>query len=424
MGQVWGEKRKRAAADKAVMSRSCPAWLKVEGKGAAAKYALVPARAEVVRRVFQLATDGSGVRAIVKALVADAVPPFGRKPWNVSYVKLMLKSRAAFGEFTPRSGCGSSQQRKPTGSPIENYYPAAVTPDQFFAAQAATAGRKGKAGRPGKELVNVFAGLLWDARSRGRLHLMQYSRDGVKAHHLAPYATQQGAKHVGFSLAVFEDALFSYLSGIDPRDILPAAEAGPNDTVALAARLGDVEQRLARIKAQLLVEDEVEALIDTVRKLEGERKAVGDQLAEARQRSAVPVADAWGEFKSIRAALAAAPDMDAARLKLRAALRRMVESVWCLFMPEAKGPRVAWVQVVFAGAEKFHHFAIVYRPRHGLPGGAEYPAAYAVRDLATVATAGDLRDAANARALETALASIDPAELNCARAAPQPAGHQ
>ncbi len=414
MGAVWGEKRKRAAEGKAVMSRSCPAWLKVEGKGTAAKYVLIPQRAEVVRRVFQMATDGSGVRAIVKALVADAVPPFGRKPWNPSYVKVMLKNRAAFGEFTPRTGRGSSQKRKPTGSPIEGYYPAAVTADQFFAAQVATAGRKGKAGRPGKEHVNVFAGLLWDARSRGRLHLLQYSRDGVKSRYLAPYATEAGAKHIGFPLAVFEDALFSYLDGIDTREIMPATEAGADETVTLAARRADVEQRLARTKARLRSEDEAETLLDYVRELEVELKAVGEKLNEAKQRTAAPVSEAWGEFQSIREALKSAPDPDAARLKLRAVLRRMLESVWCLFMPEGKGPRVAWVQVVFAGGAKFQNFAIVYRPRHGLTGGKEYPAAVRVLQLADIEARGafDVRNENDARDLEELLAKVEPAALD------------
>src|SRR4051794_38924036 len=119
------------------MSRSCPAWIKVEGKGDAAKYVLIPARAAVVKRIFRSATDGHGVRAILKQLVADKVPPFG-KAWNVSYLKLFLKSRQTFGEFTPRQRGkgGSSLQRKPAAAAIANYYPAVLTEDEFFAAQA------------------------------------------------------------------------------------------------------------------------------------------------------------------------------------------------------------------------------------------------------------------------------------------------
>ena len=147
-----------------------------------------------------------------------------------------------------------------------------------------------------------------------------------------------------------------------------------------------------------------------MREVEDELREVRTDQAALKQREAAPVADAWKEFTSVTEALAGASDPEAARMRLRALLRRMVKAIWCLFMP-GTGARVAWVQVVFAGekeSEKFHHFAIVYRPRHGLTGGQEYPAAFAVQDLATQMKAGDLRDAANGRALEEALAAVDP----------------
>ena len=157
MNAVWSEKRKKAAAGKVVFTRSCPAWIKVEGTGEAARYVLIPERATIVKRIFALATAGNGSRSIMKQLVTDKVKPFG-KDWNVSSLKLLLKSRQTFGEFTPRERGkgGSSLKRKPIGPSIAGYYPAAVTEDEFFAAQAATAARKGKAGRPSKEFVNVF----------------------------------------------------------------------------------------------------------------------------------------------------------------------------------------------------------------------------------------------------------------------------
>src|SRR5262249_10518730 len=155
---------------------ACPAWITVEGEGKAARYVLVPERADVVRRVFRMTAAGQGSRAVIKTLVAEKVPPFegqtltdeereahrrerakrevpvdaleekalwgkGRwysgpdldekrrkvrhwRPcaWNLSYLKVLLASRAAFGEFTPRTGRGSSAKRKPDGSPIADYY--------------------------------------------------------------------------------------------------------------------------------------------------------------------------------------------------------------------------------------------------------------------------------------------------------------
>ncbi len=207
---------------------------------------------------------------------------------------------------------------------------------------------------------------------------------------------------------MFEDAIFRYLAGIDPREVLPAGENAADDVLALSGRLADIEARVTNIKARLRTENEVDALIDTVRELEGERQRAADALAEARQRAASPVGEAWGEFRSIAEALAAAPDPDAARVKLRGVLRRMLAEVWCLFLP-GRGPRVAHVQVVFAGGEKFQHFVIVHRPQNVTKSREVYPAETVVRHLTTTATAGDIRLAENAEALETALTAV-PAE--------------
>src|SRR5262249_16829687 len=60
-GDAWAQKRKRAADPdpkrREVLSHSCPAWITVQGKGDAARYVLIPERAEVVRRIVRLAID-------------------------------------------------------------------------------------------------------------------------------------------------------------------------------------------------------------------------------------------------------------------------------------------------------------------------------------------------------------------------------
>src|SRR5262249_28026134 len=110
--------------------------------------------------------------------------------WNTSYVKAILKSRAAFGEFTPRCGRAPSSRREAAGPAIAHYCPPVITEDEFYAAQEAVTGRKVKgAGRPAKQLVNLFAGMLRDARTGGRLHLRQYAGSTPRhmVHYLAPY---------------------------------------------------------------------------------------------------------------------------------------------------------------------------------------------------------------------------------------------
>jgi DNA invertase Pin-like site-specific DNA recombinase len=170
VGSAWSRKREEAA--NRILTRKLPSW--VVYNETAGKLTLDPAKAGTVRRVFALAREGHGVGAIAKKLNADGVPVMGRKMfkgrtvvWNETVVWHVLKSRATFGEFQPCKGRGST--RKPAGPLIRNYFPPVITPDEYHAVQAtikarSTVGR----GRRGKH-INLFSGLMVDARDGSTL---------------------------------------------------------------------------------------------------------------------------------------------------------------------------------------------------------------------------------------------------------------
>lgn len=73
VGQAWGKKRDKLREDGTVLTKRLPAWIRERG----GSLELVPGRAAVVRRIFEMAADGCGHSLIVKRLTAEAVPPFG-----------------------------------------------------------------------------------------------------------------------------------------------------------------------------------------------------------------------------------------------------------------------------------------------------------------------------------------------------------
>ena len=75
MGEVWAEKRKAVREQSALMTRKLPAWLE-ERNG---KPVLIPDRAKVVRRMFDLAVRGYGLSLIVRELTLAKVPVWGRQ---------------------------------------------------------------------------------------------------------------------------------------------------------------------------------------------------------------------------------------------------------------------------------------------------------------------------------------------------------
>src|SRR5262249_28443028 len=102
-----------------------------------------------------------------------------------------------------------------------------------------------------------------------------------------------------------------------------------------------------------------------------------------------------------------APDPADARLRLRATLRHMIDSIWLLVVPRGFD-RLAAVQIWFAGCKRRRDYLILHM-RTRANGQVRTPGDWRVWSLADVVEEGDLdlRDRADAEALEGVLAGLD-----------------
>ena len=161
VGAAWAEKKEHARRGirqpvkkedrvngMAILTHNLPAWVEEQG----GELRLIPARAVVVRQIFALAAGGYGLPSIVKRLIADKVPAFGRcGAWRRSYINNILKDRRALGELQPKR----RRDRKADGDPIPNYFPAVVGEEEWLAARAGAAQRKKSPGRLGKNAERI-----------------------------------------------------------------------------------------------------------------------------------------------------------------------------------------------------------------------------------------------------------------------------
>jgi DNA invertase Pin-like site-specific DNA recombinase len=414
IGAVWGAKKRAARDGKKPITRSCPAWLKVEG----GKFVAIEARVNAIRLVYELAVAGHGIGAIVRKLNRDRVAPIGparngrKGHWARVSVGRLLATRAVLGEYQPRRRRGD--RRALDGPPVPDFYPRVIDEDLWHAAREAVESRRHKGGRPGRGArVNLWAGLLRDAWTGGAVWWVSKGRGYPTV--LAPAGAEAGhpgAEPITFPAGIFESAVLSELREIDPREILPGDGTAAR-VLTLAGRLADAEGRLAKIQARMTEGDEdCGALVAVLRQLEAKRAAAAAELAQARREAASPLASAWGEYGSLADALDNAPDPADARVRLRAALRRMVEEIYCLFVVNGAW-RAAAVQVYFAGGAR-RDYLILHRSAKANQSGCFRPEETSVRSFADVALAADdmdLRKPAHAKRLAKALSSLDPADL-------------
>jgi DNA invertase Pin-like site-specific DNA recombinase len=407
----WEKRRERAREDGTLLGSRLPAWLEcVNGETRP-----FPDRAAAVHRIFRLAAQGYGYARIIKALEEEKVEPFGKavapKPnrvrsqfsgrWNRRYVREILNDRRAVGEMQPRKA-----DRTPDGPPLPNYYKAVVTEEEFLLARAAQEGRrltgKDAAGRPrvgrDRKNINLFRGMLRHARDGEGLVLVG-RRNGKPS--LATVAGIDGRSRLWtFPYRVFETGVLQLLREVDPRDVLPQEQA-PTRADVLRAKLTHAQQQVAQLQAELRGGFS-KALAAVLREQEGLAEQLAGELQDELAKSVQPAARAWEQFPGLVEMLAKAADPDAARLKLRTVLGRLVKEAWVL--PVRRGRfLLCAVQFYFHGG-KHRDYLLVYRAAaNHAPGGAR------AASFADAAAPGDLdlRRPKHARRLEKWLASVD-----------------
>jgi DNA invertase Pin-like site-specific DNA recombinase len=353
VGAARAQERKCIRDHKTVATHRLPGWIEERG----GKLHLIPKAAAAVQTVFALAAGGYGVPTITKKLNDDGVPPIGReKYWTRSYVGLLLRDRRVVGEYQPRRG------KDKDGDVVTGYYPGAVSEDEWYRARAGVVARRRYHGRIATKGINIFAGILKHARDGDNFFMTQrLSRTRGKADRtfaiLLNHKGDDGrAPQASIPYDGFEAAVLSCLREIDPHEILNG-DTGPDETIVLAGELAGIEAREAEIEAELLNGGDVAVLAKVARKLAEQKQAKAEELAEARLKAAHPLSETWGEAQSLIDALKNAPDPRDARLRLRSAIRRMVESMHLLIVMRGRD-RLCAVQIWFSGGKRHRDYLI------------------------------------------------------------------
>lgn len=143
---AWAAKRGKVGEK--VMTKQVVRWCEVVD----GVIKIIPARAKVVRDIFQWYLAGEGVVAICNRLNEAGVATWsGGRPWHVSYAQKILSSPAVIGTLVMKDG-----------ETAENYYPRVISDEDFARATHIREQRqinKGFAGRTAT-VLNPFRGLL------------------------------------------------------------------------------------------------------------------------------------------------------------------------------------------------------------------------------------------------------------------------
>lgn len=444
---AWRRKQQLTRQGK-VLTAKPPAWIKVVGERIDKdqdyrRYELIPERVAVLKQIYEWAADGIGYWGIAKRLNERGVPSWGkgratttRKGWGWSYVGILLKHPAVEGEYHPAHVTESGKRRK-TGERIENVFPRAVDADLVARARASASKRwQTRSGRHAPYARNLFSTLVRCRHCGGLMAMRGRAKTDSKYSYLQ---CDSAARHTGceytqfFNYRIFEKAALDAMLhlALDERFFQREDLSGP-----LAIRVAELNRAIENKKAEAkrLVrkmakfdeddqdefDEELRAVKRDQRALEKECAQVTRDLEAARGRLApnIHLQRVW----EVRDAIAGDSDEEAmrdARLKVREAIRNVVDGVWCDPVDRIGDREVRTLSILLAGGAagiKFDNEGNTVGTFNFLPELAAGGQSYTLRDGTVVTTNAEaLRDALLNRPASPAAIEDEIAEANAAR---------
>ncbi|MCO1460191.1 recombinase family protein [Burkholderia multivorans] len=296
-----------------------PAWVSLnEGK-----LELIPDRAAIIRRIFDMYVAGVGYASIAETFNREGIACFGRaQHWHRTYIRKILTNDAVVGTFTPHRIVheGGKKVRVPLEK-VPGYFPA-VIPEEVFARVQAQLGPAPK--HRGTVVSNLIAGLARCPHCGSTMTRVTKGPNGGRPKLVCTKAKAgAGCQYHAVTLDNVEEAIVanaSYITGNVPSgregldDELDAAE------VSIAATHEEIENLLSVLASapSAAVAQRVQDLEVALEALRNERDNLADQLVAANG----PLLGK--RVRDLRVALEASP-LD--RAKANAALRLLLSSV-------------------------------------------------------------------------------------------------
>ena len=241
VSSAWRKKQADARETGKPLGKLRPLWLDITPEG----YALNPDHAQVVRRLFDLSTQGHGSRNIAATLNQEGIPAFsaGRKNfsglWGFSTVRHILDSRTVLGEYQPHVFIEGV--RTPDGEPIKGFFPAVVSEEVFYRSQAARGSRRSHKITKQTTNFNVMAGIFFCFDCGAAMHIQsQRGRKYYKCSH-----STRGMCNAGVITATRTETVFrEVLAKLDSLSLVQ------NSSGSIRKKLDVAEGRAEELRAK------------------------------------------------------------------------------------------------------------------------------------------------------------------------------
>jgi DNA invertase Pin-like site-specific DNA recombinase len=318
--EAWAARKRKVVEEGKAIRQKLPAWLRWDKE--ADKPVLDPEKAEVVRRMFQLALEGHGVLSIARNFTENGVQPIGRNPakgWYSAFIWLTLKNKAAIGFCCY------------VDPPVPGIYPAVVDEKTFFAVQAKIRERHRLTSPRRYADNNLFTGLAVCSKCGGFLTRHDQRNNGKTYHYLVCGNAKQGASGCGvasIAYELFECSVLEIVSQFGAlRKEMETKSSEPTLLQELEGKLMSVHKLQEKfLRAFEGDDDEPQVVTARLKALDAQEKQLMQEIELEKGRAAItkPTATSWAEFRKL---VPAKIDDPAFRSKLKTGLRAITEKI-------------------------------------------------------------------------------------------------
>lgn len=284
-----------------------------------------------------------------------------------------MANRQTIGEFQPCRLVDGV--RKPEGPAIAGYFPAVVSEETFYAAQAARKSRTNQQGNIGRQTANLFTGLLRDARTGTTMRIYKSSPDEQRAgcyrRLTSSRAIVGAAPIVSFQYEPIERCILTFVREVAANDLLDKPSIADRMPM-LEAKLAEIGAKIAGIESEIASEADYKPLVNVLKRLHGDKETLEAEIEEERIRTATQRDSLPQDFVSTLDILDHAKEADRQGLrdKVKSLIRLAVSEIWILIeevQPEGQSKiSNCMIQVFFRNGN--HRQLAVWRQGHKVGG--------------------------------------------------------
>jgi len=354
VGDAWQTKRNNIKEKK--LTARAPAWLKLSADKKT--FTAIPEYVETLKLIYKLAIEGNGLVAIVKKLNKEKVKTFTKaQSWSTSTVLRYLRDREVLGEFQPRLGDKSTyhKKREKAGELITDYFPEVIDKRTWHLANQALDKRKQQRGPNGKDVANLFTGLITDVRDGSKIHIDNKGKENGGLTMIPSGAKKglEGSKYISFPYFEFEFVVLRWLKELTPEDLSLSTVNTDHQKIQIQTLEAEVKELDLKIKETTEAAENsksITALLRLLEKFELSKELLIKEI-EALRKQVSSVEDiSLQDTKQLLDLLqtATGEELIDLRTKLKSVIAGLIKNIWVLISDtEEVSVRVCEVQIEF-----------------------------------------------------------------------------